>query len=289
MNNFRYELQKGSRHLICPNCGKKTFKPYVEKGTNNIVDASKFGRCERINNCSYSYYPDSNKKEFDDFNKENRPYIEPTPDFIPTEVVESTFKYFGENVFFNFLTSKFGIQKALKLQRAYNIGTAKNGGTIFWQKDREGAFRTGKVMYYQKTGKRIKDRNSWYLHTKIKKDYSLVQVFFGEHLIDKNKPIALCESEKTAILMSVFEPEYTWLAAGGANMLSIKRLIRLPHLSFVSPDQGTFKMWENQTSFFKDRQMDIRVEKAYKNKEVNAGADILDLILMKKNLNDEQN
>jgi len=27
--------------------------------------------------------------------------------------------------------------------------------------------------------------------------------------------------------------------------------------------------------------MDVRVEKAYKNKEVNAGADILDLILMK--------
>ena len=36
---YNYELQKGSKHIICPNCRKKTFKPYVEAGTNNIVDA----------------------------------------------------------------------------------------------------------------------------------------------------------------------------------------------------------------------------------------------------------
>lgn len=284
MKRYKYELQKGSKHIICPNCGKKTFKCYVDINTGERVNPTKYGRCERISSCKYLKYPDNDDSEWQDYEPIKQPYIAPEPDFINPDLVRSTFRDFNKNVFFNFLAKTFDLETAWALQIKYNIGTAKHGGTIFWQKDRDGKFRTGKVFYYQRNGKRDKQKGSWYIHKQVNKDYRLVQVFFGEHLIieEPKKPIALCESEKSAILMSVLQPEYNWLAAGGSNMLNVQRLMRLHRLDLVSPDEGQFELWEKQTSFFKSRQMDIIVEKAFREGKVNGGDDILDLYLNEK-------
>lgn len=284
MKRYKYELERGSKHIICPNCGKKTFKCYVDINTGERVNPAKYGRCERISSCKYILYPKNDDSEWVDYEPIKQPYIAPKPDFINPNLVQSTFRDFNKNVFFNFLAKTFDLETARALQKKYNIGTAKFGGTIFFQKDKDGKFRTGKVFYYQKNGKRDKQKRSWYLHKQVNKDYRLVQVFFGEHLIGENpdKPIALCESEKTAILMSVLESEYNWLAAGGSNMLNVQRLMRLHRLDLVSPDEGQFELWEKQTAFFKSRQMDIRVEKAFREGKVNGGDDILDLYLNEK-------
>ena len=284
MKNYKYELERGSKHIICPNCGKKTFKCYVDVNTGERVNPTKYGRCERISSCKYILYPDNDDSEWQDYEPTKQPYIAPEPDFINPDLVRSTFRDFNKNVFFNFLAKTFDLETARALQVKYNIGTAKHGGTIFWQKDRDGKFRTGKVFYYQSNGRRDKQKGSWYLHKQVNKDYRLVQVFFGEHLIieEPTKPIALCESEKSAILMSVLQPEYNWIAAGGSNMLNVQRLMRLHRLDLVSPDEGQFELWEKQTSFFKGRQMDIRVEKAFREGKVNGGDDILDLYLNEK-------
>lgn len=280
MKLYKFELQKGSKHIICPSCQRKTFKPYVYTGTNNIVDAYKFGRCERINNCGYIRYPNITGSDFEEWSPpEPKFYRAPTPDFIPKKLIEASFSQFTKNVFFMWLVKMFGKNTALDLQKKYNIGTAKNNGTVFWQEDRQGKFRTGKVMYYGSNGRRLKNKKSWYVHKQIKPNFELMQVFFGEHLTSKNKPIALCESEKTAILMSIFEPQYIWVSAGGAHMLNLYRLTRLPRLDFVSPDHGAFNLWERQTNIFKNRKMDARVEIAVREKKVEEGADILDVIL----------
>jgi hypothetical protein len=39
---YKYKLEAGSKHTICPNCQKKTFKPYVRTGTNIVVDSERF-------------------------------------------------------------------------------------------------------------------------------------------------------------------------------------------------------------------------------------------------------
>jgi hypothetical protein len=284
-SKYKYELQKGNKHIICPSCGKKTFKCYVDINTGERVNPTKYGRCERISSCRYLKYPENGAN----MNDWVAPVYVPEfvqPDFIPKEIIEASFNKFRENTFFMWLVKLFGQDVALDLQSKYNIGTAKNNGTIFFQQDSEGNFRTGKVMYYQSSGKRNKNRNSWYVHNEVKEDFELVQVFFGEHLIKENpdNPVALVESEKTAILMSVFEPEYTWLASGGANMLNSYRLLRLPRLDLVSPDEGEFENWSDRTKSFFNRQMDGRVEKAFREDKISKGADILDLILIEKGL-----
>jgi hypothetical protein len=282
MVDYKYELQKGSKHTFCPNCKKKTFKPFVYIGTDIPVDKNVYGRCERINTCKYFHAPDKEK------------YISPSvevfspvvenkkPDFISHKIMEQTFHNFRDNNFFRYLVRLFGQDAAFSLQEKYNIGTAKNGGTIFWQVDKENNIRTGKVFYYNMEGKRNKEIGSWYLHKKINPKFNLVQVFFGEHLLPDGGKIALCESEKTAILMSIYKPEYTWIAAGGSQMLNLYRLSRIPNIDIIFPDQGQFIDWEKKTSMFKNRVMDKTIEIAYNKGLVSGGSDIFDLIISQK-------
>ena len=282
---FRYSLERGSKHIICPNCGKKTFKCYVDVNTGERVNPTKYGRCEKINACRYHQYPKLEAWEKDDLNNWTPPAPQPPKplDYVPKDWVNATFNQYKTNIFYMWLVKLFGIDKADSLRTDYNIGTAKGGGTIFWQEDRNGNVRTGKVMYYHPNGKRIKERNSWFLHSKIKEDFNYRQCFFGLHLTTPDKPVALCESEKTAILMSVFMPEYTWVASGGSEMLNLKRLNELPRLDLVCPDNGQFEKWEQKTRIFTNRQMDLSVDRAVDNGLINEGDDILDLWFAKKN------
>ena len=283
---YKYELQKGSKHILCPKCHHKTFKPYVRTGTNVVVDAMKYGICERKNHCRYHRYPDTNG------NWTPPPFVYEPPkpiDYVPKELMEQSFSQFKSNAFFRYLVKIFGKEKAFELQEQFNIGTAKYGGTIFWQVDGMGRVRTGKVMYYNKdTGKRLKDKNSWYIHNRVKEEFNLQQCLFGLHLTSMDRPVALCESEKTAIMMSVFRPEFDWVSAGGANMLNGKRLNELPRLDYVYPDNSSdgklWRLWEQKTSLFPDRQMDVSVDRAVREGVLKSGDDILDLELIKRGL-----
>ena len=283
---YKYSLMKGSRRYICPKCHKKEFKVYVKTGTNIVVDETKYGRCNRQDACRYHLYPKLGK---DDINSSR--YVPPAPeeikplDFVSKDLMQATFNEFKSNVFFMYLVKLFGIEKAYQLQEAYNIGTAKGGGTIFWQQDREQNIRTGKVMYYNSNGRRNKNKMSWFVHKKIREDFNYRQCFFGLHLTTLDKPVALCESEKTAIIMSVFEPEYTWIASGGSEMINDERLFELPRLDKVFADNGQFEKWERKTRAFLP-EMDISVDEAVEDGILKDGDDILDLYLEREKKNE---
>lgn len=285
MKQYKYELMKGSRRYICPKCQKKEFKVYVKTGTNIVVDETKYGRCNRQDACRYHLYPRLGKNDIN-----SSRYVPPAPeevktlDFVDKDLMQATFNEFKSNVFFMYLVKMFGIEKAYQLQEAYNLGTAKGGGVIFWQQDREQNIRTGKVMYYNSNGKRNKDRMSWFVHKKIREDFNYRQCFFGLHLTTPDKPVALCESEKTAIIMSVFEPSYTWIASGGSEMINDERLFELPRLDKVFADNGQFEKWERKTRMFLP-EMDISVDEAVNNGILKEGDDILDLYLATENIN----
>ena len=277
LSEHRYILEpfKGmSSRYLCPECRQKdkTFVRYIDTEKVEHMHPS-VGRCNRENNCGYHYTP---KQYFQD-NKcsLDRTIIrhpksklvkqpEKQSSFIPVELFKASLKNYESNHFINYLVFLFGIETSNELIEKYFIGTSKHwkGSTIFWQIDIHGKTRTGKIMLYNSyTGNRIKEpfnHINW-VHKVLKlTEFELKQCFFGEHLLlDKKKPVAIVESEKTAVIASIYFPQFIWLATGGKNgcrwttpgvikILKNRKVFLFPDLSNQGAKENCFEKWSNK-------------------------------------------
>lgn len=205
----------------------------------------------------------SNQKLNEITNQENlKPYSR-----IEFQLFQKSLKGYENNSFAKYLLSLFGIEITEQLIEKYNIGSSKHwnniGACVFWQVDYFGEIRTGKIMAYDSTnGKRIKkpfNHINW-VHNIIGEDsFNLQQCYFGEHLLRSsiNKKIAIVESEKTAIIASVYFPQYVWIASGSLNNLSITRsdflngrqIVLFPDLS---KEEMSYSLWEKKAETLKE-------------------------------------
>jgi len=266
MTEHKYILEpyKGmNTRYRCPDCQQrdKTFSLYIDTETSEYIHPS-VGRCNRESNCGYHYTPkqyfQDNNISFDPFHSKTNKLRPVTPQkltsFIPVEIFKSSLKGHEANQFVKFLINLFGIKVSNELISQYFIATSKywNGATVFWQIDTHGKVRTGKIMLYSPiTGKRIKEpfnHINW-VHKVIKQpEFELKQCLFGEHLlIDKTKPVAIVESEKTAIISSVYLPQFIWLAVGSLSNLNAEKCNVLKGRSVVLfPDLNGFDKWSSK-------------------------------------------
>jgi hypothetical protein len=263
-HRFILEPYKGNstRHN-CPSCKeKRCFSRYID--TDRIIDFPEHvGRCNRENNCGYHFTPkqyfEQNPEKADsfrDFSLKTDTGLEQMPlhvSFIDNSVVARSLTSYDQNKLYQFLTSVLGKDLTLKLMKQYRIGTANywQGATIFWQTDSFGKVRTGKIMLYDPSnGRRIKQPHnhiSW-VHSIIGgSGFNLKQCFFGEHLLTQIKtlPVAIVESEKSALIASCYLPQFCWIASGGKygcfrnenlNVLEGRKIV-------LFPDLGAFDQW----------------------------------------------
>jgi hypothetical protein len=173
---------------------------------------------------------------------------------IPVTTFKESLKHHTENNFIKYLIELFGPEITNQLISKYFIGTSKhwNGATVFWQIDSIGKIRTGKIMLYNAiTGKRIKEpynHTNW-VHSVLKlPEFTLQQCFYGEHLLKGNTmPVAIVESEKTAIIASVYLPKFIWLAAGNKTGLTEQKFKVLQGRKVVLyPDLNAFELWSEK-------------------------------------------
>ena len=266
MNDYRFTLEpyktmKNRYH--CHNCNKRTFTRYIDNETDEHI-SDEVGKCSRLIKCNYHYTP---KQYFQDnyisFDKikykgistrvKHKSKPQPTS-YIDKSIVKSSLN--SSNNFIQFLETKlFGKEITKEVVNKYKIGTSKhwNGATVFWQIDDLNNVRSGKIMLYNKdTGKRIKkpfNHINWIHKVMGTKDFNLKQCFFGLHIInqDKSKPIAIVESEKTAIISSVYIPEFIWLACGSLNNLNREKTEVLKSRNVVLfPDLKCYDLWKNK-------------------------------------------
>jgi len=242
----------------------------VDQQTKEYLPA-KYGRCDRESSCGYFLNPYKDRYGNDvvacwqiESNLKNTLRL---IDHIDDKYYSASLKQYGQNRFIKYLHSLFDENAVNNLINAYKIGTSKhwNGATVFWQIDIQGRIRTGKVMLYDASGHRVKDpypHINW-VHSLLYESYNLQQCLFGEHLLtdDKRIPVAIVESEKTAIISSVYFPEFTWLAAGSKSNLNPERCKCLMGRSVtLFPDLGAYRDWQQKAeslSYF----CDIRVSK----------------------------
>lgn len=274
MSEHRYILEpyKGmNTRYRCPSCQQrdKTFSLYIDTETGEHIHPT-VGRCNRESNCGHHYTP---KQYFQDNNisfdtpqpKAYKPRpVTPQPkpvSFIPVEVFKASLKAHETNHFVKFLIDLFGVEVASQLVSRYFIATSKhwNGATVFWQIDTQGKVRTGKIMLYNPTtGKRVKNLELpvYWVHKALKQpEFELRQCLFGEHLlIDKTKPVAIVESEKTAVIASVYLPQFIWLAFGGigfnadkSQVLKGRTVTLFPDCSLPKEGKPTaFEQWSSK-------------------------------------------
>ncbi len=267
MIDYRYILEpyNGMKtRYHCPNCNKKgVFTKYIDNQTNEHLN-DVVGICNRLIKCGYHYTPkqyfNDNNYSFDKWNNSEitvikKPKKEITPSFVNVEVLKKSFETKQPNYFIDYLASIWDYEIAYYLADKYNIGTSKywQGATVFWQVDLNGNIRSGKIMLYDASnGKRIKkpyNHINW-VHRVLKLDnFNLEQCYFGEHLLneDSGKPVAIVESEKTAIICSIYLPEFIWLACGSANNLNeVKTKVLKGRNVVLFPDLGCFDLWNNK-------------------------------------------
>jgi uncharacterized protein YchJ len=266
--NHKYILQPYkslSDRYTCPSCGEKNkFSRYIDIANSEQL-GNHVGRCERSDNCGYHFTPSDYFKanptlQSNDERAVYVPAVTPKvePSFIDKEIFNQSLSGYEKNVFAQFLTSTFGEKIAKNLIEKYKVGTTKTGSTIFYQIDLWDRIKTGKIIKYNQVKnlvthngidcKRDKTLMPNWVHKALKIDgFNLSQCFFGEHLITDNQTIAVCEAEKTAIIASVYLPQYTWLSCGGKEGLGTSKMQVLKGKDVILfPDLNGFNKWSDK-------------------------------------------
>lgn len=314
--------EQRDKSLRCPQCGKlKCYKEYFYADGKPVDPINHLcGKCDHTTHCGYHLPP----KEFFAKHPEQRqhpslaaekvvkikrlPMIE-----IPREMVKATMKQYEKNSFVRWLnTLPWTDDQKERLNLAiaqYLVGTTKDGSVMWWQIDENVKVRTGKKMLYNpETGKRMKDEQgnsigfNW-AHTMLSKigaididGKELRQTLFGMHLaaneVYKDCSLHIVESEKTAILMTAFDPESLthklWLATGGLYNLKIETLKPILKRELILyPDKNGVELWEK-----KMKEQGIKAQLSTKWIEATIpedgeGADIADVCLRRMLMTDE--
>jgi hypothetical protein len=216
---------------------------------------------------------------------------------IPTRLIEDSLhrgvsinELAIKNNFISYLNKTLGLDYSNEFVAKYFIGTSDHwsGATIFWQVDISGKIRAGKVILYDETtGKRIKspfNHIHWIHRINNIENFEMRQCFFGEHLLkDETRPVAIVESEKTAVIASSYIPEFIWLAAGSRDGLNEEKCKVLSGRSVVLfPDLNCLEHWENKAeelshfaNFFVSDFLELMASKEHKE----LGLDLADYLV----------
>lgn len=214
-----------SSYGYCHSCGVSTLPPTIyqdEEGQEYIWN--------KLLNCFEPvviqlYYKDvtqlydNHVTRTDLYDKCNNEEI----NYVDNQLLEKFKNNLPENNLMYYIRFKYGNKSADFVKHLYHIGTSKDKGTVFWNINVDGKVQKAKVSYYDIDGRRTD-----FFKVPYKNEDGFYSCLFGEHLINKpenaNKDIILVESEKTAIISSLHLPEYVWLAYGGINGLTERKI-----------------------------------------------------------------
>ena len=325
-NKHRYILQpyKGisTRHT-CPVCGHKgEFALYIDTETGLPLHPS-VGRCNRDQKCGYHYTPaeyfkdNPDARPKDDWKPNYVPFVKEKPmhkvEYLPNKYIP-TMMQIEKNNLFRFFCTKFGEAKSREVFERYKVGTSKhwrnNGGmsAVFPQIDLNGNLRQLKVIAYNpETGKRLHKEHPaekltqngyvtdtaqdkvWFAGKSLLGNYEAIlsQCFFGEHLLHNGNDVAIVESEKTAMIASLYMPNIVWLATGGKNgcrwtSRDVSHVLMGKGV-FLYPDLKCLQDWDKAASTLKSFGIDVSVsrylEERASDEDKDKGLDIGDYLL----------
>ena len=84
----------------------------------------------------------------------------------------------------------------------------------------------------------------------IHDDWTLTQCLFGAHLLAlyPDKPVALVEFEKTAVICAADLTDYLWVATGGKRQFGSKLDVLKGRTVVAFPDVDGYEEWKSKLS-----------------------------------------
>ena len=137
-------------------------------------------------------------------------------------------------------------QQMLDAVVRFRLGRCLGNAVIFWQINQEERICDGKVMFYAPDCHRRKEKQfdpTWVSALLLRRQGGKLanditrHCFFGLHQLSEKLPsfslpptgeyhaplIAIVESEKTAVILSAYYPQYIWLASGGLGEVQVEK------------------------------------------------------------------
>lgn len=288
---YKYSLDSTSKKFVCPKCNKKTFVRYFDNENNQYLE-SVYGRCDRESNCRFHNAPYKNEIITSLVFIPKKPYS-----VINSNEISISGRNFKNNNFIQYLKKIFSEHEIKNVILKYCIGTSNywNGATIFWQINNFEKVNTGKVMLFDiENGKRVKKPYSHinWMHKVLKlQTFEIQQCLFGLHLINEHntKIIGLVESEKTAVIMSMFLPNYIWLATGSKTNFKYELLKPIKEYQVLAfPDKSEYEDWNKRTIELNQLGFKINCSKIIEKLNVENGYDLADYYIDNNKASDDK-
>jgi hypothetical protein len=241
---------------------------------------------------------------------------------IPDEMFDKSLSHYDRNNFARLLQQQFGQRKAIELLQRFHIGTSSRwpGACVFWYIDDKGRKRGGQIKLFSSDWHTAKNFNGkskvdW-VHSALTYRLEKAGTLQPDWLVDYNqygecspclfglwqlltdptdKPVAIVEAPKTAIICTVYLPDFIWLAVGALSYLNAERLTPIrgrkvmlfPDLNAyydrVKESGHTLKGWLNRAGELRANGFDIEVsdflEQRANDEQKRAGLDLADFLL----------
>lgn len=251
-------------------------------------------------------FEDFKPNNFDDSKNLRKPKIST----INKEHFTDSLTNYEKNNFVYFLKTLFTAEIVQSLIDRFGIGTVECYGvnaTAFWQIDQKGFLRTARIMFYDREiGKRktlhtyfddkgeLVEMKQTFFHSILKQrkilseNFELKQCLFGLHqlLIDseKDKPIGIVESDKTAIISTAMMPDFVWMSIGAKGYLNAEKLQPLANRKVILfPDSDGFNNWSEKAKTLRLIVPSLKVsdylEKTLTDEQKKQGFDIADFLI----------
>ena len=301
--DYRYQLEsprvtgRRQQKTTCPQCHRrKCFVRYVDTHDTCRYISDEVGKCDHQHSCGYHYRPSEYYHDHPscvtDWTslKPSQPFKPDKPREQPLIAIDGSLvsrSHYAQSTFWQWVT---GVAPQLnatpedlsRVFHAYWLGATHQSDVIFWQIDEHMQVHTGHVMCYDPQGHR-QGYQSW-THFLLQQkgllplDYQPPKCLFGQHLLTASStmPVAIVESEKTAVVMALKLPQYLWLATAGCGGLTQEKLAPLQGRKvLVFPDSGCYEKWSRQLS--QTSGLDYRISNHLESYPSNT--DLADLVL----------
>ena len=160
--------------------------------------------------------------------------------YVSREVLEAARRYDLEKCpLFRWMCTMFPVEQVREAWKKYNVTTDGKGNAVFWYVDQNGNILYDKRIAFREDGHRRKDFFPGREY-RVGDGYS-ARCYFGACIPDDGRKAFICESEKTALLASLFYGGRRFLATGGKGNLR-----EIGPNEMLVPDMDARAEWEEK-------------------------------------------